>query len=224
MDGEKLRRNLTSSVAFSLRLSDKLGYEFATTKLKQVLQDLVEDAVQTRAKRINLFEALRLQEGNEVSCSSSCRGKRTCDARTLEGKLSDCHVGTQTSEELIISEKQCKSLVRQYEVALQTVGDQLNDLQLRLRVQEQELSGKGATPCEASTPEYLAASARPTQSSKGAVLQSSVSRQSTPLPAENDDVYPSASLEDVRAKHKAERLALLAERRRVRAITLQPNG
>ena len=223
MDGEKLRRNLTSSVAFSLRLSDKLGYEFATTKLKQVLQDLVEDAVQTRAKRINLFEALRLQEGNEVSCSSSCRGKRTCDAQTFEGRLSNCHVGTQTSEELI-SEKQCKSLVRQYEVALQTVGDQLNDLQLRLRVQEQELSGKGATPCEASTPEYLAASARPTQSSKGDVLQSSVSRQSTPLPPENDNVYPSASLEDVRAKHKAERRALLAERRRVRASTLQPNG
>ena len=223
MDGGKLRRNLTSSVAFSLRLSYKLGYEFATPKLKQVLQDLVEDAAQKKAKRIDLFEALQLQKSNDVPCSSSSRGKQTCDAQTLEGKLSDCHVGTQTSEELI-SEKQCKSLVLQYEVALQTVSDQLRDLQLRLQVQEQESSGKGTTPGAASTPEYFTASARPTRSQSGDMLHSSVSQQSTPFPRQTENVCPSTPLEDLRAKHKAERLALLVERRRVRASCPQPNG
>ena len=200
-DGEgKLRRSLVSCLAYALRLSSKLGCASATPKLNQVLRELVEDSTGKPKRKISLFEGLNLQESDEA-----VRSSQTC-SRESHQSVKACHVSTQTYEEPI-SERQCKALVQRYEEALQTVIREVTDFDRRLLVQERAAPSEVTSRTSGSDQSMIPPRAG----------QPTVRHGSFNYLRESEPAFQPESIQILRNQHRAQRLALKEERRRIRA-------
>ena len=197
-DGEgKLRRSLVSCLAYALRLSSKLGCASATPKLNQVLRELIEDSTGKPKRKISLFEGLNLQESDEA-----VRSSQTC-SRESHQSVKACHVGTQTYEELI-SERQCKALVQE---ALQTVIREVTDFDRRLLVQERAAPSEVTSRTSGSIQSMM-----PPRAGQPPVRHGSFKDLH-----ESEPAFQPESIQILRNQHRAQRLALKEERRRIRA-------